>query len=155
MSIPRNKIWRHIKSRADQYINEDYIGEKYTNIYIIAVFIALIFTPYLPPSIGTGLLTAASIFAIHEAVKVRFTVLISILSDIYPDSFTWFTPDSYLFIGGAVLIDLLIAVPMFSPEAYSWSYTLMIITYILMFALYIYTGKFLLRIIKDAIEKNN
>lgn len=107
------------------------------------------FASYLPANIRTGILTAAAIFAIHEAVKLRFANLVNTLSNIYPSSFTWFTRESYMFIGSTVAIDLLIAVPMFSPDAYSWAYTLMIITHIVIFAFYVWFGIFLLNMIKD------
>lgn len=131
MTDQSESIHQRIEGKLDEHLHEVNDERKYIYIYIFVIFIGLMFASYLPANIRTGILTAAAIFAIHEAVKLRFANLVNTLSNIYPSSFTWFTRESYMFIGSTVAIDLLIAVPMFSPDAYSWAYTLMIITILL------------------------
>jgi hypothetical protein len=142
-----------LKDRMRPYISTTYTEQKYIFVYVFVIFVGLLISPLLPPSISTGLLAATAIFAIHETVKMRFAILVDTLSSLHSNSFLQIERKSYAFIGGAVPLDLIVAVPMFSPQAYAWNYTIMVISYIGIFAFYVQFGRFLLNEILAAIDK--
>jgi hypothetical protein len=149
----KNTIRRRVGDRVQTYFEAEYIEQKYIYVFISATFLGLLISPLLPSSILTGLLTAGAIFIIHESVKMRFAILVDTLSSSYSNLFPQVARDSYIFVGSAVLLDLIIAVPMFSSQAYAWRYTMMVIAYIGMFTLYVRFGKYMINEISVAVDK--
>ena len=146
-------IRKWIRDNFAAYLDCRYAERIYIRLYVLVAISAILTSPAIPSSISAGLLTAAAIFAIHETVRMRFAILLDMLSNLRPSLFSWIERESYAFTGGVVLLDVIVAVPMFSPKSYSWNYTIMIIFYIIMFVIYVKMFNVLLEFTFDTIDK--
>lgn len=121
----RDYLTSHIEWRPDPRLTRLYF---YLLVPIAAILFSPIWTP--PPEVQSGITVAALLFAFHEYVEKRVLVAFEMIPQIsgQVEKFA----DSYTFTGIIVVMDLMVAVPMYGFGDSSAVYTETAVTLIIL-----------------------
>lgn len=115
----KNRLLKWLCAEYEEHLNpEMWRAHLYVGVGL-GGFLLIILLPSLPSDVAMGLILAATVFSFHEYLEQHIRYLLNFISSRCDFCFPTLGTSSPLIYGIIVLIDLIIAVPMFGYSMYS------------------------------------